>query len=366
VLADPSSRTISPLSSLTVPSYIENRISEGTTNSLDEAQRLALENEALSRRISEIRAVIDRTNRPAVLQREAKRLADRGRLEGAEAKYREALQSSLEIWTNEPLRWESSIRGLMDVLRREGKNDEVEQVFGEILTPSLLARPDSAVLLRDRGNFLARRGRWKDAVADFSRVIELDPSDHGDHHSLAPLLVQSGDWDGYRKHCAQVMGRFGGAHDPVTAERMAKDCLILPDAGIDLKGVAQWADTAVSKGAASGYFLYFEFAKGLAEYRQGHFASAMDWVKKALVSAPDEELIAQSYLVLAMAQHQSGELDNGRASLAKGAKIIETSLPKLESGDIGDGWTDWIIAHTLLNEAETLFGGTTAAPDIKK
>jgi WD40 repeat protein len=54
-LADPSTRTISPFSKITVPEYIENRIKENTPESLDEAERLAIGNAELLKSIAEAR-----------------------------------------------------------------------------------------------------------------------------------------------------------------------------------------------------------------------------------------------------------------------------------------------------------------------
>jgi WD40 repeat protein len=55
-LADPSTRTISPYSELTVPEYIENRMKENTFASLAEAEELAFGNPTLLARIAELRA----------------------------------------------------------------------------------------------------------------------------------------------------------------------------------------------------------------------------------------------------------------------------------------------------------------------
>src|ERR1019366_7114471 len=71
LLANRSTRTISPFSSITVPQYIENRIKERTAESLAEAEQLATGNAELSRRVLEMRAIFERTNSPAALQREA-------------------------------------------------------------------------------------------------------------------------------------------------------------------------------------------------------------------------------------------------------------------------------------------------------
>jgi pentatricopeptide repeat protein len=355
LLADRSNRTISPLSSLTVPAYIERRINQSTAESLDEAEQLAAGNEELSRQVVEVRALFERTNGPAALQSRAKALADQRKLAEREANCWDALQSfNPGTRTEQVARLGSWINVLIDVLMREGKFDDADQVFRDMLTPDVVSQPESAALLRERGTFFARRGRWKDAAADLYRAVEFDPADHWLHHLLTPLLVQSDDLEGYRRHCAQVLARFGGTNDPVVAERMAKDCLILPDAGVDLVAVAQWADTAVTKGKDQGYFLYFEFAEGLAEYRQGHFVSAVASMKKILRDSSVDWLNAQAYLVLAMAQHQSGQQNDSRDTLDKGADIVETKLPKLESGDIGVSWNDWIIVQALLHEAKAL------------
>lgn len=208
--------------------------------------------------------------------------------------------------------------------------------------------------LSTNGSVHARAGQWTSAVVDFSNLVELDPTNHLNHHGLAPLLVQCGNLESYRRHSAQVLAIFGATTNSVVAERMAKDCLIVRAPGIDLEATAALADTAVTRGRGHEDFAYFEFAKGLADYRQGHFASAVDWMQKTLAEPGVDYRDAQAYLVLAMAQHQSGKLAESRAALDKGAQIIETKLPRLESGDIGDSWTDWIIAHALLKEAQGL------------
>jgi tetratricopeptide (TPR) repeat protein len=198
-------------------------------------------------------------------------------------------------------------------------------------------------------------GQWDAVKADLSKLIEALPNEHTNYHLLAPLLVQSGDIETYRRHCAQVLARFGATSDPMVAERMAKDCLILPNPAIDLELVAQLADTAVTKGNGHSLFGYFEFAKGLSEYRQGHFQSAIDWVQKTLAEPDQDFRDAQANLVLAMAQHKCGKLAEARAALDKGARAIESKAPKPGRAAVGDNWgSDWIIARALLQEAKGL------------
>jgi len=192
--------------------------------------------------------------------------------------------------------------------------------------------------------------------------VELRPRDRALYHALGPLLVQSGDLEGYRRVRQSILTRFSGSNDPIVAERMAKDCLILPWSGADLDTVAKMADTAVAADTNHWAMTWFQFAKGLAEYRQGRFVSAVEWTQKVLAKAGEQPVRdVQAYMVLAMAQHQLKHLGEARAALAKGVEIAETKLPKLNSGDLGGGWSDWIIANILMGEAKSLIEGTPAA-----
>jgi hypothetical protein len=84
---------------------------------------------------------------------------------------------------------------------------------------------------------------------------------------------------------------------------------------------------------------------------------------KALASPktdPRRDVLAQ--MVLAMAHYELKQMDLARAALAKGVEIEQTKLPRLESGDLSDEWSNWIIATALKREAEMLINGRTSAP----
>ena len=65
-----------------------------------------------------------------------------------------------------------------------------------------------------------------------------------------------------------------------------------------------------------------------------------------------------------MAQYQLQQSEPARASLAKGAELEQKS-PKLDSGDIGEDWMDWIIAHALMREAKALVKGQADPPSYQ-
>src|SRR5713101_8044303 len=140
--------------------------------------------------------------------------------------------------------------------------EEAEKILSE-----LPPHPATAALFNVLGIIHARRREWPAAITNFNRVIELVPADHDAYHSLAPLLAQSGDQEAYRRLCARILRQFGGTSDPAIAERMAKDCLILPPPAADLETIGKMADTAVAAGPDHKFWHYFQFVKGLAEYR---------------------------------------------------------------------------------------------------
>jgi tetratricopeptide (TPR) repeat protein len=204
-----------------------------------------------------------------------------------------------------------------------------------------------------------RQGRWTEAAQSLSKALELTPTDSGIWYQLAPLLLQTGDLSGYQKHCRAMLARFSGTGDRTLARRIAKACLLLPLPAADLAAIEKLADTGVSE---SGLWRG-EFSKGLAEYRQDRFASAIEWMKKSLAApvAARRDVDAQAWFVLAMAQQRLGRFEEARAALAKGVESVKKEVSTLESGDLGQYWLDWIVTHLLMSEAQALIEEKAAA-----
>jgi tetratricopeptide (TPR) repeat protein len=303
------------------------------------------------------------TNKPDVLNREAAEFQNEGKLAEAEAALRDELALEQKLWETNAARWAGTAQMLANLLVTQQKSDDAEKLFATILTPAVASQKESADLLRARGDFFAKHGRWKEAAADFSKVIALTPDNHYDYLLLAALLAQCDDQDAYQSLCANILARFGGTNDPVIAERMAKSCLLTTHSGADLAAVSKMADLAVTKGKNHPYRLYFQFAKGLAEYRQGRFADAAESLQ-APAGGQDPYLSAGADLVLCMAQFQVKQPDQARASLDKATELIDSKMPKIDKGAIGDDhWNDWIVAHTLLREAKGLIEGPATVAD---
>src|SRR5262249_4074622 len=139
-----------------------------------------------------------------------------------------------------------------------------------------------ARLYEQQGEVYGRAGLWKEATASYRQRIESAPDDFGAYLRLAPILLLNGDVEGYRRLCRQAATRFLGTNDAGIAENAAKTCLLDPRAGVNLDAVARAAETAVTLGKDPKFFTWFALCKGLAEYRQRHFAGAIDWAQKSL------------------------------------------------------------------------------------
>jgi hypothetical protein len=75
---------------------------------------------------------------------------------------------------------------------------------------------------------------------------------------------------------------------------------------------------------------------------------------------------ATAYLVQAMAHHQLHHSKEAGETLAKAIEIIEKQCPKVDDGDLGREWPDWLFANILRREAESLIGDKSkTAGEIK-
>ncbi|HTA28904.1 MAG TPA: tetratricopeptide repeat protein, partial [Candidatus Cybelea sp.] len=242
---------------------------------------------------------------------------------------------------------------LDDMYALQHKDTEAAQAFNEMLAGAGNDSNQAGKVWQKRCDYLARRTQLKEALDAAAQVLAILPDDHTGYHLQAPLLVETGNLSGYEELCGKITARFRGATDPFRADQMAKDCLILPHSGADLKVAAQLADTAVTAGQGAAPFHFFECSKALAEYRQGYWDGAVDWARRAAADAfPYSQ--AEACAILAMAQYRLKRFDEARAALAQCADIIKDKMPQLEQGDLGRDWRDWIIAHTLLAEAKSL------------
>ncbi|HOB97673.1 MAG TPA: tetratricopeptide repeat protein [Verrucomicrobiota bacterium] len=277
---------------------------------------------------------------------------------GLESLFREELTNAMSRSPNKPLLASDPVYAIVDVLLAKNQYGQVDQLVRDLLAPAIQKAPENVGLLRTRGESFARRGRWSEAAADLARVIKLDPETHDPWYHLAPLLLRTGATNDYHRLCHEMLLRFGGENPPQVAERTVKACLLLPPDRSDLALATELAQTAVVAGLDHPFIHYYQFAKGLAEYRQGHYAGAEDWLRKSLAGNDGENLTIPARLVLAMTCRQLGKTNEARFALDEALALAEPSnlSRSPDAEDFTDWWHDLLIFQILRDEAKALVG----------
>ena len=95
----------------------------------------------------------------------------------------------------------------------------------------------------------------------------------------------------------------------------------------------------------------------LIEYRRGNYLQSEEWSRRCL--SYHEDILprtATAHLLLAMACHQMGRIQEATSELAKGRESIEKKFS--DTLDRGEGtrgfWFDWVFGRILLQEATAL------------
>ena len=237
---------------------------------------------------------------------------------------------------------------------RQKKFVETEQLLEEALTPAIVRQPSSCNLLAQRVELMGRQGRWQEAAPTATLVVEYQPTDQFRYHTLAALLAVIQNRPAYNVFCRKILATFTNTTDPYIDERIAKDCLFLPDSGVDLELVDKLADRSVSLGSGLPDALpYFQVAKAMSAYRLGRFAEAIEWAEKTL-KGPVIYPNAHACAILAMAHWQLGQKDVARTTLAKGNTLAPGISHTNGAVDLGDSWVAWLEARISLDEAGRL------------
>jgi hypothetical protein len=203
-----------------------------------------------------------------------------------------------------------------------------------------------------RAHQSARLGRWGEAAADYDVALELEPGNDLTWHDASVLFLESGDIEGYRRACHEMLARFHQTTNPNIAERTVKTICLAPGGVEDYGPVRALAERAVTDTKAHGDYRWFLLARGMAGHRTGNCIDAIGWLRRSL--SPGSERPYRdglAHLFLAMAHHRLGQADESRHALAL-ARAMEQRLPK--PGDDLGNWPDWLRFHIVRREAEGL------------
>jgi len=304
------------------------------------------------------------TSRLLIVQRRAVQLSDalqweskatefvlESKPEDAEGAFRNSLEIRRRYLDGEPPA-PSTTRMVLDCLTTHDKLNVANELLDQILTPSVLSRQEYSDLCRYRAELCGRLGQWRAAAAMAIGFLNHQPEDHLAYHTLAPLYVVTTNLEAYHQLCLRIVSTFSNTTDLFIADRMAKDCLILPSAGVDLQLVAAMAQLAVVKGKGNETEFFFLSCDALAQYRLGNYEKSLDQANRTILFKNDMAR-AEAFAVMAMAQYRLGNVATALQALTNCNETIENKLAKIGQPP-GPDWRDWIIARALRSEAESL------------
>lgn len=224
---------------------------------------------------------------------------------------------------------------------------------------------EGAAVFRSLGEWHAVENRWHAAAERFGVLLQIDQLDGWDVTTLdalrqGPMLVESGDIDGYDRFREAMVSRYVASPVP-TGDRIVKICLLRPADSRLLAALAPFAEgTAKSLAAADANGDTFTAAwrsmsLAIWEYRRGNFALSRTWGQRCLgyreTNAPRS---AAAHLIVAMADRRLGRTAEAAAELRAGQEMVNTKYRAHPSrGTPVQGfWFDWEYARVLLHEAE--------------
>jgi serine/threonine protein kinase len=263
------------------------------------------------------------------------------------------------------LRHEAEVREKISqaaLLVSQERFEEADKLLNQIS----LTQPtvEGAAVLRSIAEWHALRTQWKQAADRLLMLLQVNQLDGLDVSALdylrgGPVLIESGDMNGYERFRQDAIARFTQTPCPF-ADRIVKISLLLPanERLLDsLKPLAE-ADakylTEADQGGDVFTAAWRSVSLGLLEYRRGNYLKAGEWCRRCLAyPGTNAPRTATARVILAMSSHRLGRADAAQAELLAGKEIIENKFKnRLDAGGPVQGfWFDWIFARILLRES---------------
>jgi tetratricopeptide (TPR) repeat protein len=245
-------------------------------------------------------------------------------------------------------------------LEEQARHKEAEAEFSE----AIKLQPEHGSFWVQRGGAYADMGQWDKASADFVEATKCKEPDANAWYSRAMLYLRDGNQGGYREICSDMLQRFD--------EGAVWTCTLSPNSGTDSARIVSLAEKAIATSSkGQGYVNQDHWhvnQLGAALYRARRFAEAVKRLTEAteLSAHPYRSNMLHTWFFLAMAHHRLGHADLARRWLEKAIQGTEEALkspaetqgkPANSDGAIPPNWHRRLTLRLLRREAEQLIQG---------
>jgi serine/threonine-protein kinase len=243
--------------------------------------------------------------------------------------------------------------------RREADRAVQQQRWGEAITHlDELIRKDPSFWpdWPRRGDAHARLGHWKEAAADYARLIELRPQEPMYWFERACLLCQLDDLAAYRALCTQIDDRFGHRLAQGDVVFRAHSYALAPGALGDAAAVVNQAKERLARTKPPSIDNAFSIhVLALGYYRASQYDAAVECLSKDPTPKEYEVVGVLNWLVLAMAEEKRGRPDVARKWFSQAERWIVDTTGRLPPGGpvvpANIPWRDWLLVQLLHREA---------------
>jgi hypothetical protein len=198
---------------------------------------------------------------------------------------------------------------------------------------------------------------WDAANQDRKLAFEQKIGDVKSCCFLALAQLHSGDVDGYRRVCAQMVGELGTATDEDGRFRFAWACAHGPSALIDLQIPLELAARLVEENPDCAAY---QCTLGALLYRAGRYEEAVEPLSRSgdayAVNPSDQFSTLYPKLLMAMVQWELGEETKSRELLAEVQAQYDDAINSASS------WNRRATLELLRREAEALVSSVRARP----
>jgi tetratricopeptide (TPR) repeat protein len=221
----------------------------------------------------------------------------------------------------------------------------------------------------DQGRVYASLRQWRQAADCYTRALKHRPTDEGHFwFEYAAVLLLSGDRKEYARACARMIERCGRTGTACCCSQapdlrpyhVARACTLAPDAVTDPALPGRLAEKELTSHDRKFWSLT---EQGALYYRAGRFREAVPLLERSLRADTKDGRAVLNWLWLALAYQRLEKPQEARRWLDKAKGWLDQYGDGLPSGaeeELGLDLHNWLEAHVLRAEAETLLGPAPA------
>ena len=198
-----------------------------------------------------------------------------------------------------------------------------------------------------------KAGQVENAAHLFAEEYDKNPEDALLLLKMASLQVWLGQDRELTSTCRKALEFFADTTDPPTAERVAKACILSPNADPEhVNAAIELAQRSVELGQTHRFLPYFQMTLGMCYFRGGQYVAAEEVLALA-IKRGNRHIAATSSYYLAMSMFEMGKHAEGR-SLAMETALMMEPPPEDRSNLRGMLGNDDLTLWLAYEEAKTL------------